>query len=33
LSHDAGGCHFFYFAIQADDAFFEQAGEDVGWEG
>lgn len=27
----AGGEGVFYFAVEADDAFFEEAGEDVGW--
>jgi len=33
LGDDGGGEDFFYFAVEADDTFFEEAGEDVGWEG
>jgi hypothetical protein len=30
LGDDGSGEHFFDFAVEADDAFFEEAGEDVG---
>jgi hypothetical protein len=33
LGDDGGGDDFFDFAVEADDAFFEEAGEDVRWEG
>lgn len=29
LGDDGGGAGFFYFAVEADDSFFEEAGEDV----